>query len=183
VFVELGLPFMIGGLSHPSGILEEVAGDLEAAERELRAGYELLASLGEKGFLSTVAGSLARCVAKRGGLEEAEELARIGVRASATDDVYSQVTWRQALALVHAQRGQPDRALALAREAVGLAEPTDDCPMRAGAFEDLAEVHRLGGRMAEAADGLRRAIDTWDRKGAVFVAERLRARLEEVTAP
>lgn len=46
-----------------------------------------------------------------------------------------------------------------------------------------AEVHRLGGRMAEAADGLRRAIDTWDRKEAVFVAERLRARLEEVTAP
>jgi class 3 adenylate cyclase/tetratricopeptide (TPR) repeat protein len=183
VFIDLGLPFTIGGMSQPAGLLEEMAGDLAAAERELRAGYELLASLGEKGFLSTVAGSLARCVAKRGRLEEAEELARIGERASATDDVYSQVTWRQALALVQAQRGEPDRALALAREAVGLAEPTDDCPMRAGAFEDLAEVHRLAGRIDEAAEALARAIGIWDEKGAIFVANRLRARLTEVKAP
>jgi hypothetical protein len=51
------------------------------------------------------------------------------------------------------------------------------------ACEDVAEVYRLADRTGEAAAALERAIDVWDRKGAPFVADRLRARLAELTAP
>ena len=182
-FEDLGLTLTLGGSSMEAAALEEIAGDIAAAERLLRSGYELLSSLGEKGYLSTAAGELARCLALLGRLEEAEELARVSEEAAATDDIYSQVAWRQARALVHARRGEPDEALALAEEFVALTEPTDDCRLRGEAYEDIAEVHRLAGRNDEAAAALERAIDVWERKGAVFVADRLRARLAEVTAP
>jgi len=183
VFEDLGLALTLGGSSIAAAWLEEIGGDLERAERELRSGFELLTSLGEKAFLSTVAGVLARCVALRGGLDEAEELAQIGEEAAATDDVYSQALWRQARALIHARRDEHERALELARQALELVEPSDFCELRTRAFEDLAEVHRLAGRNDDAAEALRRAIDVWDRKGAVVVADRLRARLAELTAP
>jgi class 3 adenylate cyclase/tetratricopeptide (TPR) repeat protein len=182
-FEDLGLAMTLGGSSHPVACAEAIAGDVEAAERELRRGYELLDSLGEKGFLSTIVGMLARFVAKRGALDEAEDLARIGEEASATDDLYSQVLWRQARALVYVQRGEAERALVLAEEAARLAAPSDDVVMRADAFEDLSDVYRLSGRMDEAADSLGRAIEVWDRKGAVVVADRLRVRLAELRAP
>jgi hypothetical protein len=50
-----------------------------------------------------------------------------------------------------------------------------------GTLEDLAEVHRLAGRLDYAAEALEQAIDVMDRKGAVFVAARLRAHLAELT--
>jgi tetratricopeptide (TPR) repeat protein len=180
---DLGQTMTVGGSAHPASTLEEWAGDLEAAEREARRGYELLASLGEKGFLSTVVGMLARLVAMRGSLEEAEELARIGEEAAASDDLFSQVLWRQARALVHARRGEDTQALALALEAVRIAEPTDDCAMRSSVYDDLATVYGFSGHTTEAAAALRRAIDLWDRRGASFLADRYRAKLAEVTDP
>jgi hypothetical protein len=84
---------------------------------------------------------------------------------------------------VHANRGEADQALAHAREAVVLTQPSDDCHLRGIGYESLAEVHRLAGRSDEAAEALRRAIDVWSRKGAIFVAERLGARLAELTGP
>jgi class 3 adenylate cyclase/tetratricopeptide (TPR) repeat protein len=182
-FEDLGLTLTLGGSSMEAAGLEEIAGDIEAAERLLRSGYELLASLGEKGYLSTAAGQLARCMALLGRIEEAEELAGVSEDAAATDDVYSQIVWRQARALALARRGRSDEALALAQDIVALAEPSDDCRLVSMACEDVAEVYRLADRTGEAAAALERAIDVWDRKAAPFVADRLRARLAELTAP
>ncbi|HET7235178.1 MAG TPA: adenylate/guanylate cyclase domain-containing protein [Actinomycetota bacterium] len=183
VFEDLGLTLTLGGSSMEVAAFDEEVGEIEAAERTLREGYELLSGLGEKGYLSTVAGRLARCVALRGDLDEAEGLTRVSERTAATDDVNSQVAWRHARALVHAKRGEADQALAHARQAVVLTQPSDDCHLRGIGYESLAEVHRLAGRSDEAAEALRRAIEVWGRKGAIFVAERLGARLAELTGP
>jgi class 3 adenylate cyclase len=182
-FRDLGLALTLGGSTMEAASLEEMAGDIESAERLLREGYDRLSDLGEKGYLSTVAGRLARCVALRGGLEEADELARVSEETSATDDTYSQTSWRQARALVHAKRDEADPALALALEAVSLAETSDSCDLRACALEDLSDCLRLAGRIDAAADTLGRAISVWDRKGATFPAERLRTKRAELTAP
>jgi class 3 adenylate cyclase/tetratricopeptide (TPR) repeat protein len=179
---DLGLALSLGGSSMGAAMFEEMAGDLEGAEREVRSGFEILASLGEKGYLSSAAGMLARYVAIRGDLHEAEQLARLGEKTSAADDVYSQAWWRQAAALVHARRGEHERALELAQDAAERASKSVDCFLQAGAFEDLAEVHLLAGREDDAADALGRAIAIWDRKGATWPAERLRARVAELTA-
>jgi hypothetical protein len=51
---------------------------------------------------------------------------------------------------VLAHQGDLDRALALSREAVALAESTDALNVKGAAFMDLAEVLRLSGRGGEA---------------------------------
>ena len=56
-----GLPGAIVGAQ-----IETLAGDLEAAERELRTGYSMLEEMGEQGVRSTVAGFLAECSRRRG---------------------------------------------------------------------------------------------------------------------
>lgn len=180
-FEELGRALTFGGSGMETATFEELAGDGDAAERELRSSYETLESLGEKGYLSTAVGRLARYVAIRGDLEEAEVLVSIGREASASEDVYSQVAWRQALALVHARRGELESASALTEEALTLAEDTDDCQLQGELFEDVAEVHRLAGRTGQAAAAIERAVDVWNRKGAVAVVDRLRSRLSELT--
>jgi tetratricopeptide (TPR) repeat protein len=182
-FLELGRALTFGSSTMETSPIDEVAGDVDAAERELRDGYEQLVTLGDRAYLSTAAGRLARCVALRGDLVEAEELADVCEASSASDDLYSQVAWRQARALVLAQRTDADGALRLAHEAVALSRGSDDCLLRALALEDLAEVHRLSGRIAEAVGSLEGAMDLWQDKGAVAVVDRLRLRLAELTAP
>ena len=55
----------------------EWAGDLAAAERKYREGIELLASIGEKGYLSTHAALLAQVLYQQGRFEECEEMTRL----------------------------------------------------------------------------------------------------------
>ena len=58
--------------------VELLAGDPAAAERVARAGYESLAQLGEKGYLSGLAPRLARAICLQGRYQEAEHFTRAG---------------------------------------------------------------------------------------------------------
>ena len=51
-----------GPLAQFAGWAELLAGDPEAAERELRAGYDVLSDIGEVAWLSTVAAILGEAV-------------------------------------------------------------------------------------------------------------------------
>ncbi len=181
--LELGQALIFGSSVMETAPIDEMAGDIEAAERLLREGYDQLVALGDKGYLSTAAGRLARCVALIGDLGGAERLARSCRETSASDDIYSQAAWRQALALSLARRERPQHALPLAHEAVALAESSDDVLLRGTAYEDLADVLRLAGRPDAAVQALGRAIEVWKRKGATFVVERLQDRLANLRAP
>ena len=62
-------------------------------------------------------------------------------------------------------RSDPEEAERLAKEALRLADRTDQLDSQAEARIDLAEVLRLGGRRREAARELERAIDLYRAKG------------------
>ena len=141
---ELGRSLVSASTSQQSCRVELLAGDPAAAERELRRDFDELSEMGERYFLSTAAGELARAVYAQGRYAEAEELTRLAEGLSADDDVTSQALWRSVRAKALARRRDGD-ALALAREAVELLEDTDALPLQADALEDLAEVPRAPG--------------------------------------
>ena len=58
--------------------------------------------MGERGFLSTIAGFLAQALCAQGEYDEAERFSRASEAAAAPDDVMSQVLWRTARAKVRA---------------------------------------------------------------------------------
>jgi len=160
-------------------MVEMLAGDFAAAERESRWGCEMLEQMGEKNWLSTRAGELAQALCALGRFDEAEEWSRKSEALGASDDVVTQMLWRQVRAKVLARPGEHAEAERLAREAVALAEQTNTVSFHGDALMDLAEVLELTGRREEAATALEQALALYERKGNVVMAERARAQLTE----
>jgi class 3 adenylate cyclase/tetratricopeptide (TPR) repeat protein len=179
---DLGLRILSLSPLQSLGQLELLAGDPEAAEGSFRQAYDGLERLGERGFLSTVAALLANAIYEQGRYEEAERYARISQEAGGSDDVASVVISRSILGKVLARQDRADEGETLTRDAVELAETTDDLDMRGDAYMDLAEVLGLSGRSAEAAAALEEAITLHERKGNVVSAERARERLAALAA-
>ena len=169
-----GLPFILR--AEHAWIVETLAGDAAAAEDEIRAAYEVLErwKMGEKGLLSTHAARLAQSLYAQQRYVEAEDYTTISEHAGASDDIATQMFWRQVRAKALARRGEDGAAEDLAREAVALAEPTDALDMRADALVDLAEVLRLVGRKDEPKGVLEDALRLYERKGNVVSAARAR---------
>jgi Flp pilus assembly protein TadD len=88
--------------------------------------------------------------------------------------------WRRAKAKLLARRGRQAEAEKLAREAVAVSEETDALNDQGDVLMDLAEVLALAGKGDEAAAALEQALALYVRKGSVVMAERTRARLEEL---
>ena len=76
LFEELGLEMEKARLGMETSNIERLAGDLEAAVRELRSAYDALDAVGEKYVLSTFAGFLAQTLLEHGALEEASDYVR-----------------------------------------------------------------------------------------------------------
>ena len=178
---DVGLKVWAAGTAQTSGVIEMLAGDPSAAERELRRGYTILERMGETGYLSSVAAELAEALYGQGRYEEAEQFTHVSEEVAAPDDLASQVEWRGARAKVLARRGRLEEAEKLAREAVELAESTDFINMHADSLVDLAEVLRLAGRLHEGAAALGQALELYERKGNLVSADRARAVLEETS--
>src|SRR5262249_54379294 len=60
-----------------SAPVEMLAGDLEAAERELRKDYQTLEQMGERNYISTTAGMLAEVMYRQGRYQESAEFAGV----------------------------------------------------------------------------------------------------------
>jgi class 3 adenylate cyclase/tetratricopeptide (TPR) repeat protein len=172
-----GLPFILR--AEHGWIIETLAGDPDAAEREIRVAYEALEQMGEKGLLSTQAARLAQSLYAQQRYVEAEDYAKISEQAGASDDIVTQMLWRQVRAKTLARRGHVEDAEELARDAVALAEPTDALDMRADGLVDLAEVLRLIGRTDETTGVLEGAVRLYEQKGDVVSAARARSVLAE----
>ena len=99
-FEDLGLELQLVSLHTYAGLVELLAGDPAAAERELRQGYQALERMGERGRLSTTDAFLARALYEQGNLDEAERYATITESSASADDVISQAVWRQTQARV-----------------------------------------------------------------------------------
>ena len=178
---DLGRSVVAASTSQQSCLVEMLAQDPAAAERELRRDFAELSEMGEKYFLSTAAGELARAVYAQGRYAEAEELTRLAEELSAEDDLTSQALWRSVRAKALAWRGLAVQGEALAREAVQLLQGTDAPVLRADALEDLAEVLRLNG-MGDVRACLEEALVLLERKENVVSAERVRAEVRALGA-
>jgi class 3 adenylate cyclase/tetratricopeptide (TPR) repeat protein len=167
---ELGFRLWFAGFSLVSADVELLAGDPVAAEQRLRRGYRALESLGERRVLATVASRLAKTVYLQGRYDEAEHLAKTSEHLAGTGDIASQIEWRSVRAKLVARRGELDRGERLAREALRLAEQTDDLGSQATVLVDLAEVLRSAGRTEDAIALLDRATQLFEEKGNVVAA-------------
>ena len=148
---ELGLGARVARAEMEGWRVEMLAGDTEAAERELRHAYDVLVELGEKYLLSTVSGLLGQTLYALGRFDEVEELARTARELATEDDVDAQALWRCVQAKHLARKGALAEAEPLAEEAVALLAQTDAVLFKLGALLDLAEVRRLAGLDDEAA--------------------------------
>ena len=172
---ELGLRFNLALFALTSGEIETLAGELVAAEHDLRLCYELSRRLGDRQYIA-VAPNLAEVLHLQGRDEEALRFTE-EVEATAWVDVPEQFLWRKARAKVLAAQGAGDQAERLAREAVDLAARTDHLEEHADALMTLAEVLRRAGRAAEAAPALREALRLCELKGNTVLAHRAREAL------
>jgi class 3 adenylate cyclase/tetratricopeptide (TPR) repeat protein len=143
IFEELGMSFAnVARAVIPAGI-EQMAGDLGAAERELVFGHDQLEAIGENELRSTIAAALAHVLYEQDRDDEAEVFARASKSVAAEDDIGSQVLWRSALAKVIARRDGSAEAEELASDAVALAATTDMLSLHGAALLDLARVEAL----------------------------------------
>ena len=149
--------------------IELLAGDVEAAERELRTGYRLFEEIGDMHLRPTIAAYLAAALAQGNRFADAEKVAQYARSHVWEDDIVTQVMWRVALAQVEASAGETAEAERLARQAVELAAPTDFLDLQATALLALARVLREA-RSPEAASAAARARAVYERKGNVVGA-------------
>jgi tetratricopeptide (TPR) repeat protein len=170
---ELGLRVWLAGFSLVASDIEMLADDPAAAESELRRGYAVLEGIGERGLLSRVAAALSRALHDQGRFDEAERFTVVS-EGLGSADVASQISGRAVRARILARRGELRQAEALAREAVGLAEATDDVNREGRVLVDLSEVLKIGGRAAEARLPLERALRLFEQKGNSVSAAKAR---------
>jgi len=177
IFEELGQTRFSSALDI-DGIVELLAGDLDAAEGRLRTGYLALEKMGDRAFRPTTAAHLAETLYAQGRDEDAGPLTEISEQLAAREDLLTQVVWRRVRAKVMARQGRIDEAEDLAQEAVAISESTDFLNTRADALVDLAHVHRRAGHLDEARTAIAKGIALYEAKGNRVAFDRTRAHLE-----
>jgi class 3 adenylate cyclase/tetratricopeptide (TPR) repeat protein len=163
-----------------SSVIEVLAGDLTAAESELRTDYRRLEEMGERNYISTTAGLLADVLYRQGRYDESAEFAAVCEHLASPDDVGSQFLWRCVRGKLKAQQGTIDEAEALLSAATALIETSDQLDLQGNGLLDFAEVRELAGAPADAAVLCERAAELFERKGNVVSALRARQLAERL---
>jgi class 3 adenylate cyclase/tetratricopeptide (TPR) repeat protein len=177
---EAGLQLAWGRSAQAEAMVEELAGDLEAAVRTAHEGFETLEELGERAFASTNAAIVATALSTLHRDEEAAAWAARGRELGPEDDAATKSMTAAVEGILLARRGELDRGEALAFRAVADAEATDFWSQRGGAYEALAEVLATAGKTAEAKSTLQQALAVYEEKGVVPYAARVRRLIAEL---
>ena len=167
--------------AYAAGQVELIAGDPAGAGQHLREAYETLHAMGERGWLSSVAGTLAEALCAQGLLAEAQQMTQEAQEAAAPDDIEAQVLWRAARAKVLARSGQVPAARVLLDEAAALVSPTSWAALQAEILLARAEVDRLAGAPEQAGASLRAALRIYQDRHATPLADRAAAALASLT--
>jgi class 3 adenylate cyclase/tetratricopeptide (TPR) repeat protein len=180
ILQELGDPMWWAGASMVEADLEFTADDPQAAYDRLSEGHAGFAGLAATGYLATVVGLRAQAALQLGREDEALELADETERLSQPDDFEPLGRLRLVRALIHARRGEVERADELMREAVAYIAPTDYLVLVLELGFVEADIGRLLGRPDAERAGLERALAAAETKGNVVAAARARERLAEL---
>jgi class 3 adenylate cyclase/tetratricopeptide (TPR) repeat protein len=129
-----------------------------------------------------VVAMLARAMLGLGWYREVERLTRTCEKIAPPSQLEAHIKWRELRAVALAHQGELAEAERLARAAVGLAERSEQAESRAQALADLAEVLQVAGRAGEASAPLERALELYEAKGNLVMAERTRALLMSTAA-
>ena len=163
-----------------SSVIELLAGDLTAAESELRTDYQRLEEMGERNYISTTAGLLADVLYRQGRYDESAEFAGVCQQLASPDDVASQFLWRCVQGKLSARQGTIDEAESLLSAATALIETSDQLDLQGNGLLDFAEVRELAGAHADAAALSERAARLFEIKGNVVSALRARRLAERL---
>ena len=182
---EFGYLLMAALTSLDSSVIELLAGDLAAAESELRADYRRLEEMGERNYISTTAGLLADVLYRQDRYDESAGFAEVCEHLASPDDVASQFLWRCVRGKLRAREGVTDEAESMLSAATALIETSDQLELQGNGLLDFAEVRELAGAPADAAALSERAAALFERKGNIVSALRARqlaARLRSTPA-
>jgi tetratricopeptide (TPR) repeat protein len=179
---ERGQLLLAASVTMEAAEAELTAGDPQRAADIALEGVAELESLGEHGWLSTVAGHAAEALLRLGRDEDAWRMTEQAEAAGAPDDVITQLLIWQVRAKILARRGALEEAERLAREAVALSEPTDSLEVKANAQCDLATVLGAAGKPDEALAALARAEAYFTEKGHTAGAARVQEMRAELGA-
>ena len=179
---RFGSEFWMSATYEFGGHVEEMAGDLAAAEHAYRQEYELHRRTGDEGHGSTSAAYLAMALARLGRSDEAEEFATIARTIGAEDDLATQASARSAQALVRSVRGEHDDARRLAREAVDMYADAQSPWFQGNTLMVLAEVSRAARASEETVEAATAALAAYERKGHEPGVVSARALIDDVSA-
>jgi predicted ATPase/class 3 adenylate cyclase len=178
---EMGWKLHAAESTLSAGSIELLAGDAAAAEVALRRGVAELEEIGDKYYLSTIAGLLAEALYAQGKLDDAETFATTSQDLAGPDDISSQVLWRTVRGKIIARRGEAEEGVRLIREALELIGRAEEPESMAYAYADLGEALELAGHPDEARHALSSALALFEGKGDIVSARRVRERLGEQT--
>jgi ATP/maltotriose-dependent transcriptional regulator MalT len=173
---DVGHGLFLANLAQSTGHVEELAGDLEAAEREYARSCTDLGALGESSYLSTVAGLHARLLARLGRPDQARAALALARRHGSEDDVTTQSLVWQAEGLLAAAEGDAGRARAAIADS--LRQESGEQPDAHGeSCLTAADVEQLLGNSGAAREHLIAAQQLFQAKGNVVRANEVTSRL------
>jgi tetratricopeptide (TPR) repeat protein len=183
---ELGIEWRLASIHMHYGAAMLLADDAAAAEEVLRPAVETLRRMGEQSMFSTAIALLAEARYRQGDVDGALEASFASERATAEDDVASQMAWRGVRAKVLAAKGELAEAERIATEAIAYADRSDLLNMAGDAHVDLGIVLEAAGKRSLAVAQFESAEELFRRKGNVASLERVartRASLHLGAAP
>jgi class 3 adenylate cyclase/tetratricopeptide (TPR) repeat protein len=176
---ELGIEMIRLSESMDLGHLELLAREPEAAEHVLREGWVELGKIGERGYRSTVGAMLGWALVELDRLDEAEQIVAEAEEIGSSDDFVTTMYVLTTRARIASRRGEHERAVALATEAVAVIEAGEYPTMHIESRLALGLVLIRAGRTAEAGEPLADALARAEAKGALVLADWARELLAE----
>jgi tetratricopeptide (TPR) repeat protein len=117
----------------------------------------------------------------RDRLDEAEAWVVRAAERGTRELAEKETVWRQVKAKVLARRGEHAEAERIAREAIAISDQSEMLSLQGDVYADFAEVLQLAGKPDDAVAALARAVERYERKENLVMAERTRERLAALT--
>jgi tetratricopeptide (TPR) repeat protein len=180
MFQELGLNAE-SVTAFTQGWISMLTGDLDRADRVLRAGYSHHAEKGEKNRLSSMAAGIAHVAALHDETDEALEFISIAEKAAVPDDVDTHGEVAITRTIMALRDGDASEAIQRARHALDITERRGSPWAQAGFLLVLADALEEVGDRVRAVESLEEALSRFEQKEFLKAAEQTRARLNELS--